>query len=153
MKVRNVVLILRECIVDSPLEVCFQYLFQICLFQIFYHFCFKPMKNVPESNATMNSMSQNSPLVKRWQERLYMEHKASQLVAEQENNFHFPKTSDDNDIMIKKTYMGCPHFQFCSLARSLTTLLTNSRGLTSILPSYSWWRQDSMCFLFIGKKH
>lgn len=84
---------------------------------------------------------------------LYMEGKASQLVAEQENNFHFPKTSDDNDIMIKKTYMGCPHFQFCSLIRSLTTLLMNSRGLTSILPSYSWWRQDSMCFLFIGKKH
>ena len=71
-----------------------------------------------------------------------MERKSSKLVAEQENSFHFPKASDDNYIMIKKTYMGRPHFQFCSRARSLTTLLTNSRSLTSILPSHSWWRQD-----------
>lgn len=123
LEIRSIVLILRQFIVHNPREVCFQYKSS---------FLFQPYEKCSRIKNYHESMSQKSPLSKRWQERLYMKLEASQLIAEQESNFHFPETTEDNYIMITKTYMGCPHFQFCSWTRSLTTLLTNSRSMPLI---------------------
>lgn len=50
-------------------------------------------------------MSPNSLLLTGGKKDLYMKHETSQLLAEQESNFHFSEASKHKYIMITKTYV------------------------------------------------